>query len=163
VRHLFGPHNLLGILVFGYVGPRALTWLGWYNVRVCRQTPELPFKGLFQQRSSSLGPKGHICISPMSFGLPWAQFHKTWYGCVGWPWNCPWGVHFGEVKFCQGQGHWRSKSTLKKQLSTHMYVDSRLARSNLASTLLYTRKLSPKQGNHVLDSIALFVFMPPGY
>jgi hypothetical protein len=43
-----------------------------------------------------------------------------------------------------------------------MYVDSRLARSDLASTLLFTRKLSPKEGNHVFDSIALFVFVPTG-
>jgi hypothetical protein len=30
VGHLIGPHNLLGILALGYVGPRAHTLLGWY-------------------------------------------------------------------------------------------------------------------------------------
>jgi hypothetical protein len=37
-------------------------------VRVCRLTPELPFKCLFLQRSRSLGPKCHICYSPTSMG-----------------------------------------------------------------------------------------------
>jgi hypothetical protein len=42
-------------------------------------------------------------------------------------------------------------------------VDSRLGMSDLVSLskFLFTRKLFPKEGNHVLDSIALFVFACP--
>jgi hypothetical protein len=45
-------------------------------VRVCRLTPELLFKGLFGQRSRSLGPKGHICFSPMSLGPNFTKLGK---------------------------------------------------------------------------------------
>jgi hypothetical protein len=47
-----------------YMGPRA-THI--YNA-ICIYGIDMPFKGLFLQRSMSLGPKGHICFSPTSLG-----------------------------------------------------------------------------------------------
>jgi hypothetical protein len=160
---MFGPHNLLGILVLGYVHRASGTHLTGL-VRVCRLTPELPFMGLIRQRSRSLGPKG---ISPTSLG-PVSQnlvrVCRLELPFRGW---FPWGQIWSRSRSLRV----KSKN-LKKLICTDLhriphicsslYVDSRLARSNLASTLLFTRKLSPRQGNHVLDSIALFVFVLTG-
>jgi hypothetical protein len=47
-----------------------------------------------------------VCLFvPLLLPDPWTDFHQTWYVCVGWPQNCPWGVRFGK-----GQGRWGRRS-----------------------------------------------------
>jgi hypothetical protein len=60
------PHNLLGILALGYVGPRAHTLLGWY---VCvGRSQNCPLRVCFGKGQGRWGPKSHICFSPTSLG-----------------------------------------------------------------------------------------------
>jgi hypothetical protein len=64
-------------------------------VHVCRLTPELTLRGLFWQRSMSLGSKAKFVY----LSGPWTDFHQTWYMCVGLARNYHRGVCFGK-----GQG-----------------------------------------------------------
>jgi hypothetical protein len=137
---------------------------------VCRLTPECPLRVCLGKGQGCWAQRSHLYISHvLSENL--VKVGRNW------PWNFPWGVHFGEVKFGQGQGHWGQSSTfLKKCPDLHQTFYAHMVvhvctwipelRGQIWHNIVITRKLSPNSlQNQVptfLIQIALFVFVPTG-